>query len=70
MNLQVDDQFQHRLIDHLRIKPLSHGVFGSGDPIKDDLIKLLGSHARMSSYHDWRDGLFAPGKHALHVASQ
>jgi len=45
-------------------------MLGSGDPVTDDLLKLLGRHAGMRGYHDRHDGRFAACESALHVAPQ
>ena len=43
--LKVGDQFQHRLINHLRMEPPSHRMLGGHYLIADKFLKLLGGHA-------------------------
>ncbi len=67
---QVGDQFQHRLIDHLRIEPLGDRMLGGGDPLNDDPVKLIGGHACMRLYHYRYDGFFTTREHAFNIAAQ
>ena len=65
---QVGEQFQHRLIDHLGVESSSLRMPGAGDPVADDLVELLGGHPGVGDGKDPRDGGFAAGKRAFHIA--
>ena len=65
---QVGEQFEHRLIDHLGVGPLGLGMLRGGDPILDDLLELLGGHARVRGHDDFEQRVLAAGQRAFHIA--
>ena len=65
---QVGEQFEHRLIDHLRVRPLGLRMLRGRDPVLDDLLELLGRHAGVRGHDDFEHGVLAAGERAFHVA--
>ena len=64
---QVREQFEHRLVNHLRIQPARRRVFCRGKPILDDALILLGGHVRRSGSDDLNERRQAAGESGLQV---
>ena len=65
---QVSEQFQHRLIDHLAVKPFSDGMLGGRDPFANDLIEFHGGHAGMRDRDDLENRGLAAGERTFEIA--
>ena len=47
---QIGEHFEHRLIGHVGEELAGLRMFRGGDPVLDDLLKLVGGHARVRGH--------------------
>jgi hypothetical protein len=67
---KVREQFEHRLVHHLRVRPSGPGVSRLGDPVGHRLAELLGRHAGVRRRHHLEDPLLAARQSGLQVPFQ
>jgi len=65
---EVGQHFEHRLIDHLRVKPAGLRMLSGGDPVADNFFKLIAGHACMGGHGHFNQGLFPACEGGFHVA--
>ena len=65
---QICEQFEHRLINHLGIKPTRFGMLRRGEPIFYDTIELIGRHSAVRAGDNFQERVLAAGQHHFHVA--
>ena len=67
--MQVSQDFEHRLVNHLGIEPAGLRVLRGRYPVRDDLLELRGRVAGMRGRHDLHQRVLAAGHDCLHVSS-
>ena len=62
---QVGEHIEHRLINHFGVELARLGMSRGGDPVLDDLFKILGGHARVRGHEEFENRLITAGERAF-----
>ena len=65
---QIGEHFEHRLIGHVEEALAGLRMFRGGDPVLDDLRKLVGGHAGVRGHEEFHEPVVAAFERRFHIA--